>query len=129
MTRCFKPEHELRSSVPSGCHRGCLDHEYHRAMWCTGPVSHSSRNEKPVMSFQFHGPVLQIEEQHALKNKEELVFPVVLVPVKLALEHPQADNTVIDVAQGLVPPLLCAFIRELSDIHKLKRAVLHIHVY
>jgi hypothetical protein len=55
---------------------------------------------------QVNGSPFEINEEVPIQDKEELVIFVVLMPVVLALDHAQADNGVVHLAQCLVVPLV-----------------------
>ena len=50
--------------------------------------------------------VLDVDQQPALEHEEELVLVVVLVPVEVAFDDPQAHDGVVDLGQRLVEPRL-----------------------
>src|SRR5262249_44727324 len=55
---------------------------------------------------------------------KELVFGIVLVPMKFALQDADADNRIVDAAQSLIEPLLRAGSRERLHIDEFERSEL-----
>ena len=96
----------LRISGGDDC--GSLDHENDRRLGGTRAVNDALGHDVPVPGSQVHGAVFQINDEMAVETEEELVVVVVLVPVILALQHPQPNDRVVDSAQRLVVPAIGA---------------------
>jgi hypothetical protein len=71
---------------------------------------------------------LQIDQELALQNEKELVFVVVLVPVKFSLHDTKANDAIVHLTKSLVVPLLLPGGNEARYVHKLQKAKLHIEV-
>jgi len=61
-------------------------------------------------------PILRVDQQLSVEHEEELVGVVVLVPVELAFDDAEPDDSVIDRRQGFVEPGLmgCRFVRKVD---------------
>ena len=83
---------------------GRLDHEDHgalrRRVRCTTPAAPCS----PGAGRASRCRPLDVDQQPALEDEEELVLVVVLVPVEVAVEDAQADDRVVDRRERLVEP-------------------------
>lgn len=71
--------------------------------------------------------IVEIDEQLAFENQEELVLVIMLVPVELALDDPEPYDGVVDRGQGLVEPgFVGLYLRR--DVDQREAAVLVIEV-
>jgi hypothetical protein len=48
--------------------------------------------------------ILEIDQQPPLEHQEELVLIIVVMPVKVTLNHPESDHRLVDRRQRLVEP-------------------------
>jgi hypothetical protein len=96
------------SRIPGGRDRGRFDHQHQRALGSTWPVLHPLGNHDPLLGSKLNGAAFKVDEQLAFDNIKEFVFPVMAVPVKLALEYAQSHQRIVDPAQGLVEPVIVA---------------------
>jgi hypothetical protein len=75
-------------------------------------VNNASGHDESLAGLEFNGSVLQIEQQQAFDGEEELVVVVVFVPVVLAFDEADADYRIVDLAEGLVEPLVILGVRD-----------------
>ncbi len=88
---------------------------------------YSSWDRKALSRPEFNPPTL--DDKKTFQDIEELVFPLMFVPMKLSFHDPEPNDTVIHPGKRLVIPGVFAFINEGLDIHKLKRGEEGIQVY
>jgi hypothetical protein len=88
-------------------------------------VDYSARDDDGVAGVELDGFVFEVDEELAFHREEEFVIVVVLVPVVFAFDNADADDGVVDLAKGLVEPLVvfCVgdvdiddFEREMEDV-------------
>jgi len=91
-------------------------------------MNHAFRNGISLVRFQGYRPVLQINQKLSLQDEEELVFIIVLVPVKFALHDAQAHHAVIHLAKGLIVPFFFAGGNEAWNVDQLEKAELRFQV-
>lgn len=72
--------------------------------------------------------VFQVNEQRTFENEEELVFSIMLVPMKVALENAQPNDAIVHLAKGLVVPFLAASGHEARHVDQLERTKLRIEM-
>ena len=94
-------------SVPVGYDTGVLHHENHSALGRARAVNDTLWNDEPFLRIEGHCAPFEIDQEHTVQDKEELVVLVVLVPVVLALHDPETNDGAVHLAQSLVvPPVL-----------------------
>jgi len=69
-----------------------------------------------------------IDQQFTLQNKEELVFPIVLVPVELAFKDAETDQAVIYLTKSLIVPPFLAFGDQAGDVNEFQKTELRIRM-
>src|SRR5919108_668529 len=91
------------------------------------PMTGAGRDRDPLPHLErdFVATV-DVYEQAPFDDVEEFVLVVVLVPPILAVNDTQADNAIVDAAQGLVVPGPRVGVRQLTDIEALDRPVFDI---
>ena len=87
-----------------GLDAGAFEHQDHRSTWRPRPVSDSARDEGALVGRQAQRLVLEVDEELAGDYVEELVLVVVLMPVELALEDADAQQAIVDSAEGAIEP-------------------------
>src|SRR5271156_4598642 len=70
-----------------------------------GAMDHSLGNDKSLSWIELYRSVLQVNEQTAVDDVEELIIGIMLVPVILTFEDAKPNHGVIHLAQRLVIPL------------------------
>ena len=83
----------------------------------------AARHDKALSRAEFDRTSLQIDDELALNDIEELVVGVVLVPVILALHHTESDHGVIHLAERLVVPLELASVDQRLEVDNFKSAI------
>lgn len=84
-----------------------LDHKDGGASECSGPMHDPFRNRAGLMPGQRDRfAVLDIDQQLAVEDEEEFVLVVVLVPMEISIDDPQADDGIVDGRKRLVEPRL-----------------------
>lgn len=107
-------------SVAGGHDAGSLDHENHSPLRSARPVHHPFRNGEPLPRPELDRPALQVDHQTALHHVEELVFPIVLVPVELSLHDAEPYDAVVHTAERLVVPGVPARVDERLNVDELE---------
>src|SRR5262245_15310132 len=79
------------------------------------------RYDIPMPGREIDGLSFEIDDEVPVKDKEELVIVVVLVPVVFALHHAQTDHGVVHLAQRLVVPLVLYLRDQTRDINAAER--------
>lgn len=64
------------------------------------------RYDKALLRAQLDNSILEIHDEPAFEDKEELVIVVVFMPVIFTLHDTQPNNRVVDLAQRLVVPAI-----------------------
>src|SRR5205807_2594388 len=118
----------LRSGVAGRDDRGSLRHQDDRAIRSPRAVRHAFRNDEAFESLQIDRAVLEIDDEVPLEDKEELIVAIVLVPVILALHHPEADDGVVDLAECLVVPAVPAVRHERRHVDYAERRELDVEM-
>jgi hypothetical protein len=95
-------------------------------MRCTRAVDHPLGNDKAFPRLQINRLVFQVDDEVTVKDKEELIVVVMLVPVVLALHHAQAHDGIVDLAERLVVPLIRASLYEGRYINDRERRELDV---
>ena len=85
-------------------------------------------NRHSLIRPQFDGPVLQLDVEPARDDIKELIVVVVFMPMEFAMHDTEANDTVIDLRQGLVEPLVGAFTNELINVDALLWCELDVQV-
>jgi hypothetical protein len=75
-------------------------------------VNNASGDDESQAGFKLDGSFLKVDKQQAFDGEEELVVVVVLVPVVLAFDEADADYRIVDLAEGLVEPLVILGVRD-----------------
>src|SRR6185503_6855692 len=92
-------------------------------------MDHAARNHDCLPRPEIEGAAtFDVHEEASLHHVEELVLAIVLVPVELALEDPEAYDAIVDLAERLVPPLLAALVGGRSGVDDLERPILQVGV-
>src|SRR4029079_19146030 len=101
------------SSVSRRSDLGSLHHQNHRAHWCACAMGHALRHREAFTRLKLDhatgcsvSPRLEVDQEAALDDIEELIVFVVLVPVILPLHDAQSHDGVVHSAEGLVVPLI-----------------------
>jgi len=81
-----------------------FDHENHCTLGSARAVNDALRHDVPLLRSQIDGAVLEVNDETAVENKEELVVVVVFMPMILAAHDAQANDRVVHFAQRLVIP-------------------------
>jgi hypothetical protein len=124
--QCFGPV--STGSVTRWFDRAPFHHEDDRSFRRSRPVDHSSRDRKPLVRSERYRPALQVNQQRALQDEEELVLLVVLVPVEFPFQDTEPNHAVVDATEGLVEPPLLARRDEAWHIDELEKTELHVQV-
>src|SRR6266850_605745 len=118
----------LRSLVASRYDPGPLNHENHGSLWSPRPMQHTFWDRKRLPRRELDRSAIQLNHKTALHHIEELVFVVVLMPVKLSLHDAEPHDTVIHSAQCLVIPGVQACIDEFLNVDALEARLGQRHV-
>jgi hypothetical protein len=107
-------------SIASGgdCRR--LDHQNDGSLGGSCAVDDPFGHDKPLLRRELDSAILEIDDESAGKDKEELVVLVVLVPVVLTLHYTETDNRVVNSAKSLVVPPCTALRRQRGNVYKLQ---------
>ena len=97
-----------RISVAGGIYAAPFDHQDGCPLGSPRPVEGFSWNRKTLVGFKDYRFAFQVDEEPSLEDEKELVFRVMLMPVKLPLEDSESDDTVIDPTKRLVGPFFLA---------------------
>ena len=87
-------------------------------------MAHSLRDHERFARVELHRPVLKVDEPFPFDHVEELVRVVVRMPVVLPMPHAEAVPRVVDLAEGLVEPLVLTAVRDLAGGNDLERSTL-----
>src|SRR5205807_7896855 len=87
------PRAKIAPSIAGRFDPGPLDHKDHGALRRAGPMHHALRDGHGLARRELDPPTLQLDDEPSLHHVEELVLPVVLVPVKLSLHHAEPHDT------------------------------------
>ena len=79
-------------------------------------MKHALRHRESLLGSELDGAAFEINDEPTLDDKEELIFVVVLVPVKFTLQYAHANDTVIHLTERLVKPLFLGFLLKPLDI-------------
>jgi len=77
------------------------------------------RDHEALSLGKLDASLLEIDNETAFKNKEELVVVVVLVPMVLALHDAETDDRIVHMAQRLVVPAVGTRIYQRGDVNQL----------
>ena len=91
-------------------------------------MHHAARDRNSLARRQLDRPVLEVHDEPALHEEEELILVVVLVPVELAFQDAEANDRVVDAGECLVVPLVSARLYQRGDIDNLERVVEDVEV-
>ena len=80
-------------------------------------MNDTSWYDKALSGSEINRLVFEINDEVPVKDEEELIVVVMLVPMVFTLHHAQADDGFIDFAQCLVVPLIGASLHESRDIN------------
>src|SRR5271157_3904657 len=80
------------------------------------------------MGIESDGPAFQVNKESATENEEELVLSVMLVPMKLPVQHTQSHDRVVHPAEGLVRPFLFGGGNKHWHVDQLQTAELDVEV-
>ena len=105
-----------RRSVPCGNDAGVFYHQDYGALWSTGAVDDAAGDDVALSGVEFDGFVFEIDEELAFDGEKELVVVVVFVPVVFTFDDADADDGVVDFAEGLIEPLVVLRVGTLISI-------------
>jgi len=108
--------------VAGGYDAGVFDHQDYGALWSAGAVDDAARDDEPPAGVEFDGFVFEVDEELTFYGEEEFVVIVVLVPMVFAFDDPDADDGLIDLAEGLIEPLVVLRVGDVN-VDDLERAV------
>ena len=86
-------------------------------------MHHALGDDEALLGIEGDRAVLQIDEELAGNDVEELVIGVMLMPVILALNDSETNDRFVDAAQSLVVPGEFAVSDERPDVDHLERVV------
>jgi hypothetical protein len=89
-----------------------FDHEDNRPIRCSRPMQDAFRNDITLPGLKVDRFAFQVDDEVTVKDKEELVVIVVLVPVVFTLHDAQADDGLVDLTKCLVVPVVGASIHK-----------------
>lgn len=76
------------------------------------------RDHKALSLSKLDASLLEVDNETAFKNKEELVVVVVLVPMVLALHDAETDDRIVHLAQRLVVPAVGTRIHQRGHVNQ-----------
>src|SRR5438067_6399345 len=85
-------------------------------------------NHEALLRLQVDRAILEIDDEVPFEDEKELIVAVVLVPVILALHHPEADDRVVDLAESLVVPALPALRHQRRHVDHAERRELDVEM-
>lgn len=115
-------------SVPGRNNIGAFDHQDDGALRRARSMLHLFGDNKPLPRLQLHGSTFQIDQQHTIKDEEELIDIVVFMPVVFTLDDSHPNDRIVNLAQRLIVPFIGARIGELLHINQLERLVQNVEV-
>ena len=71
-------------------------------------MNDSPRYDKTLLPVKLNAPVLEVDNEATVENKEELVIVVVLMPMILTLQDAKPNDRIVDPAERLVIPAVSA---------------------
>lgn len=77
------------------------------------------RDNKALSLSKLDASILEVDDETAFENKEELVVVVVFVPMVLALHDAEMDDRIVHLAQCLVVPAVGTRLHERGNIDQL----------
>ena len=89
-------------------------------------MQHALRHGEALLRTQLDGSTLEIDDELSFNHVKELVLIVMLVPMEITVQHAKPDNAIIDLAQGLVEPLVFGLVLKRLHIDELERLELYI---
>ena len=114
-----------RRLIPGRDNPGIFDHQNDGSVRCARAMQHTFGNDKSLSGREVDRSLFQINQQPALDNIEKLVVIIVLVPMILALDHANANDRRVDLAERLIEPRLTG-VRKRFLIDHLQRSVQNI---
>ena len=81
----------------------------------------ATRNHESLTRSKLYRSFFEIDQQRAFNHVKELVIGIVLVPVILPFDNPNAHNGVVHFAERLVKPLIVAGVLDRMYIDNLER--------
>ena len=75
------------------------------------------RHDKTLLRVKFNAPILEVDNEAAVEDKEELVIVVVLMPMILTLQDAKPNDRVVDLAQRLVIPAVGTRFDQRWNVH------------
>src|SRR5215471_8050783 len=118
-----------RRSIAGWPDPGTFDHQDDRPFRRARPMQHTFRHHETLPWRQGDRPSLQLDHKPAIDHVEELIFSVVLVPVKLSLHHAKPHDAIVDPAERLVIPGISAGISERLHVDLFERTRDRVQVY
>src|SRR5262249_48271239 len=94
----FRSPTPPNSGIASRNNRSCLDHQDHRPIGCPRAMHDPPGNHKALPRLEVDRPILEVDDEVAIKHKKEFIVIIVLVPMIFALHHAQAYHRIIDLA-------------------------------
>jgi len=91
---------------------GVFDHKDYGTLRSARAVQDSLGDNEALSRSEFHGSILQVDQESPLDHIEEFIISVVLVPVIIAFYNPQPHYGLVNLAQRLVVPLVRAGVGE-----------------
>jgi hypothetical protein len=86
-------------------------------------VQDPARDHEALSRAEGDRPSLEIDDELAFNDVEELVVGVVLMPVILSLHHTEAEDCVIHLAEGLVVPLKLAGVDQRLEVDNFESGI------
>src|SRR5262249_20668483 len=92
-----------------------------RLFGCDRAMLDTMRDDQELALFQPDVAVVQLHQQTALHDQEELIFSLVMMPDELAFELDQLDRGIVQLASDFGAPILIEHAKLLRQIHLLHR--------
>ncbi len=91
--------------VPSRLDGSALNHQHNRSLWGARSVHDAVRHHHAFIRAQLNHAALKLDGQAPTHDVEEVVFPIVLVEVELALEDAEPHDGLVHSVQRLIEPV------------------------
>ena len=113
--RASAPDGKSGIAGRNGCRR--FDHQNYCSFRGARAMDDSPRYDKTLLPVQLNTPVLEIDNEATVEDKEELIIVVVLMPMILTLQDAKPNDRVVDLAERLVIPAVGTRFDQRRNVH------------
>ena len=107
---------------------GPLDHQNDGSLGRARTMLNAPRDDKTLLRSQIDGSTFQIDQETAFYDVKEFIDVGMFVPMVFTFDNSEPNDGIIHLAQGLVPPLVFAFVDQLLNVDQLERSVQNVQV-